>query len=162
MVVRIFFWYSEKASISGTFINSKQVFMHQSSYVFQQPTVTRYIFTSVGRTRIKKIVDFEELSVKNVYNLGFGDLRPDGSVDDKANSNNGDIIKVLATVITILNDFTTKNPDVHIIFTSSTDERMKLYARILKSHFSAFREKFTIAGLVQSASGYKKLILTLT
>jgi hypothetical protein len=36
--------------------------------------------------------------------MGFGDRLPDGSIDDTANSNNGDIVKVLATVIAVLKD----------------------------------------------------------
>jgi hypothetical protein len=39
------------------------------------------------------------LDFTNLYNLGFGDLLPDGKIDDKVTSNNGDIIKVLSTVI---------------------------------------------------------------
>jgi len=40
--------------------------------------------------------------------MGFGDLQPDGSIDDKANSNNGDMIKVLATMVQVLGDFVSK------------------------------------------------------
>jgi hypothetical protein len=131
--------------------------MHKTSYTFYQSSVTRYIFTSIGRIRIKKVIDFEELSVENTFNLGFGDLQPDGSVDDQANSNNGDIVKVLATVINVLRDFTMKNPDANVIFAGSTDERMKLYTRILKSYFSSFSEEFVIAALVMAGGSYKEV-----
>jgi hypothetical protein len=71
-------------------------------YSYKRVAPRRYIFTSVGRYEIKKVVEFVPLKAKNVVNLGFGDLLPDGSFDDKANSNNGDILKVLATVVHIL------------------------------------------------------------
>src|SRR5882672_8774429 len=112
--------------------------MYQTAYAYDHPDVTRYTFTSVGRKRIEKIVDFADLGMENVFNLAFGDLQPDGSVDDLSNSNNGDIVKVLATVISIMRDFTTKNPQACITFTGSTEERTKLYTRILKSYYSSF------------------------
>lgn len=77
--------------------------------------------------------------------MGFGDLLPDGSVDDKANSNNGDLVKVLATVIEILKDFTSQNPGVEIYFEGSTKERTKLYDRILKTYYPIFIKDFEIA-----------------
>jgi hypothetical protein len=71
-------------------------------YSYKRPHSERYTFTSIGKKRIEKVVDFVPLGLKNIVNLGFGDLLPDGSVDDTVNSNNGDMAKVLATVIDIL------------------------------------------------------------
>jgi uncharacterized protein DUF6934 len=84
-------------------------------------------------------------------------LQPDGSLDDQAISNNGDIVKVLATVINIIRDFTMQHPDVYVTFAGSTDERMKLYTRILKSYFSAFREEFIVKALVKVGGGFKEV-----
>jgi hypothetical protein len=50
-------------------------------------------------------VDFTPTSIKNLYSLSFGDLLPDGSIDDMADSNNGDILRVLSTVVQIIKDF---------------------------------------------------------
>ncbi len=61
------------------------------------------------------------------------DLLASGKIDDKANSNNGDIIKVLSTVILIIKDFTEENPEAKIAFSGSTKERTALYQRILKA-----------------------------
>jgi len=58
-------------------------------------------------------------------NLGIGDLLPNGSFDDKANSNNGDILKVLATVVYILKHYTSQNPEIMVFFTGSTKERTR-------------------------------------
>jgi len=71
----------------------------------------------------------------NIVNMGFGDVLPDGSIDDKANSNNGDIVKVLGTIVQIMIDFTNKFPDLEIFFTGSTPERSKLYFRIIRTHY---------------------------
>jgi hypothetical protein len=92
-----------------------------------------------------------------LYNLGFGDLLQDGSVDDTYNSNNGDIIKVLATVIHILKEFTSIHPQIKIVFTGSTWERTLLYKRILKVNFSEFSKKFTISGLIKVGNSYKEI-----
>ncbi len=119
--------------------------MNQHPYAFKRHHVTRYTFTSVGKKRIKKIVDFTMFGLKDTYNLAFGDLLPDGSIDDKANSNNGDIVKVLSTVVAILKEFTSTRPEANIVFTGSTDLRMKLYTRILRT-YSCFMIKSSRSG----------------
>jgi len=96
--------------------------MSYAPYSFEQVQPTRYIFFSLGKHRIEKVADFIPLKTKNIVNLGFGDLLPDGSVDDRVSSNNGDIRKVLSTVIHILNHFTTMHPELHVFFSGSTDE----------------------------------------
>ncbi len=74
----------------------------------------------------------------NIFNLAFGDLLPDASIDVNAVSNNGDIVKVLATVVDILKNFTSLDPGVSIYFLGSTSERTKLYARILRTYYLIF------------------------
>jgi len=86
--------------------------MTQVAYPYKRLQSRRYLFISDGKKRIAKVVDFIPLGIGNIVNIGFGDLLPDGSMDDKVNSNNGDIIKVLATVVDILRHFTTQNPRV--------------------------------------------------
>jgi len=68
-----------------------------------------------GQKNIAKIVEYIPLT-ENFMNLSFGDLRPDGSVDDSIPSNNGDIIKVLATVVDILKHYTAQHPETGIFF----------------------------------------------
>lgn len=75
-------------------------------YSFEQVAPTYYKFFSHGRSKIEKVVEFVPLKEKNIFNLGFGDLLPDGSIDDTVASNNGDIRKVLTTVISIVKHFT--------------------------------------------------------
>ncbi|HWK03504.1 MAG TPA: hypothetical protein VNS58_07725 [Puia sp.] len=114
----------------------------------------RYTFVSTGRMRIIKAVDFTPLDIENIYNLGFGDLLPDGSLDVTVTSNNGDILKVLSTVVQITRDFTTRFPGVEIFFIGSTEERTKLYARILKMYYREFNKEFKISGLMKNPDSY--------
>lgn len=78
--------------------------MTQTAYPYRKVRSKRYHFISVGKKRIEKVVEFIAIG-GNIFNLAFGDLLPDGSIDDQAVSNNGDIVKVLATVVDLLFDF---------------------------------------------------------
>jgi len=120
--------------------------MIRVSYPYKRIQSRRYAFVSDGKKQIQKIVDFVPIGKGNIVNLGFGDVLPDGSMDDTANSNNGNIIKVLATVIDILRDFTSLNPHSEVFFTGSTDERTKLYNRIIKMYYPTFSKEFVVAG----------------
>lgn len=122
--------------------------MTQVSYPYKRLRPRRYIFISVGKRRIEKVVDFIPLGMGNIINLGFGDLLPDGSIDDKVNSNNGDIVKVLATVVDILRHFTNQYPKTEIFFRGSTGERTKLYSRIIRTYYSLFTKEFAVDGVV--------------
>jgi hypothetical protein len=127
-------------------------------YPYKQIRTRRYFFVSVGKQKIAKVVDFVPLGIKNTVNLAFGDLLPDGSIDDKAVSNNGDITKVLATVIEILRQFTESEPGTTIHFEGSTGYRTKLYTRILKNYYPLFSKEFNVVGIVK-LNNEKKLVL---
>ncbi len=68
--------------------------------VSYKPTDTTLV--SIGKRDIIKSVEFTPTLKSNVYNLAFGDTLPNGELDDTTVSNNGDIIKIFATVIDIL------------------------------------------------------------
>ncbi len=121
--------------------------MNKEPYLYNREVSTRYRFVSTGRKRVEKIVEFTPLDIKNMYNLGFGDLLANGKVDDKANTNNGDIIKVLSTVIHIIKDFTEDKPQSKIAFKGNTKERTALYQRILKTYLNVFNKEFFITAL---------------
>jgi hypothetical protein len=100
----------------------------------------------MASAKFKKLSTSFPLIKGILVSLGFGDLLPDGSIDDQAISNNGDIIKVLVTVVDILKDFTSLYPSSQVFFVGSTDERTKLYSRILKVYHAEFSKEFTILG----------------
>jgi hypothetical protein len=127
--------------------------MYQTIYEYSEVHAFRFIFTSTGKRNIDKVIQFTPTATSNVYNLAFGDLLPNGGMDDMAKSNNGDIIKIFATIIDVVKCFTTNNPSFLIYFEGSTPERTLLYNRILKSYYQPFIEKFAIAGLIKTDNG---------
>src|SRR5258708_4001483 len=118
--------------------------MTQAPYEFDPLTSGRFTFTSVGKKKIEKVVDFIAIGTPNVMNLSFGDLLPDGSIDYITISDNGDIRRVLATVVAIVNQFTSSRLEVWIYFAGSTVERTRLYNRILKIYYPIFSKLFEI------------------
>ena len=122
--------------------------MKEEAYPYDQTKVNNYFFISVGKRRIVKHVAFTPIGVGNLVNMGFGDMLPGGAVNDKTNSNNGDMVRVLATMVQILLDFTARSPDTEVFFIGSTDERTKLYSRIIRTYYRTFSKNFRINVLV--------------
>lgn len=132
--------------------------MKQPAFSYEICSGTRYSFVSMGRIRIKKVVEFSPTAIPHIYNLSFGDLYPSGTVDDVVHSNNGDILRVLVTVIRILEAFTLQRPDIKIMFTGSTPERQRLYQRILRMYCTDFTGTFMITGIAAIDAQYKELV----
>jgi len=80
-----------------------------------------------------------------------------GKIDDKASSDNGDIVRVMSTVIDITNDFIRDNPDIKIMFTGSTSQRTNLYHRILRTYYFSFSKDFKITALAENEDGIDEL-----
>ena len=131
--------------------------MKDNTYPFNRELASRYTFTSIGKKKISKEVVFTHTGIRNIVNMGFGDVLPDGSIDDKADSNNGDIVRVLATIVQILIDFTVKFPDAEIFFAGSTLDRTRLYARILKNYYPLFSKDFIINGIIREGDQLSEL-----
>lgn len=75
--------------------------MNKPRYVFTTEEYSEvFEFISEGpKGRIKKIVQYSETNIENVFNLGFGDYDEEtGEIDDKTISNNNDSEKILTTV----------------------------------------------------------------
>lgn len=122
--------------------------MTTQPYSYDRKYITRYTFVSKGKHgAITKVVEFMPTSNKYILNLAFGDLRNNGTIDDTANSNNADIVKILATIVHIVKDFTDEYPDYKIVFTRSSLVRTKLYQRILKTYFHIFIKQFAVTAL---------------
>jgi len=132
--------------------------MSRTPYPYYKENGSRYKFISSGRRAIEKVVEFTPTRLKNVYNLGFGDLLPNGEMDDTAKSNNGDIIKVFATVISILEDFTETHPSLKIVFWGSTLERTKIYNRIIKTYYQSFSKIFVVSGATDAKGRSEEVI----
>jgi len=59
--------------------------MYQTIYEYSEVHAYRYTFISTGKRDIDKVIEFTPTSISNVYNLAFGDLLPNGGIDDMAN-----------------------------------------------------------------------------
>jgi hypothetical protein len=90
------------------------------------------------------------MGLPGIYNIGFGDVLPDGSIDDESKSNNGDMLKVLITVIHVIKDFLNKYPKRKVFFTGNTQSRTALYNRILKMYHGEFGTAYAISILVRT------------
>ncbi|MES2558241.1 MAG: hypothetical protein V4590_00765 [Bacteroidota bacterium] len=97
---------------------------------------------------VSKIVEYSETATKNVYNLGFGDYNESTKeVDDFSITNNGDSLKVLATVASTVSAFLEHHPQALIFATGSTKSRTRLYRIGISNNFPAISKDFLILGL---------------
>lgn len=62
-------------------------------------------------------------------------------------SGNGDVRKVLATVIFTLNEFLIAKPDAIVFFTGSNTLRTRLYGRIIRQQYPNFSSQFLVEGV---------------
>ena len=131
--------------------------MKQDAYSYERKSFERFVFSSVGKSIIIKLVEFSTTGTPDLYNLGFGDLLPNGIVDDKARSGNGDIVKVLVTIVQIIRDFSTQHSNAKIVFAGSTPERTKLYTRIVKMYYKDFCKEYKITVLIKVNQLYKEV-----
>ena len=107
-----------------------------------------YQFISEGpKGRIKKIVEYTETATKNVYNLGFGDYdETTNAINDLSVTNNGDSLKVLATVASTVYAFIEKHPTAFILATGSTNIRTRLYRMGITNNLAEITEDFVVYG----------------
>ncbi len=85
-----------------------------------------YTFNSVGKQGIiTKVIVYEPVQDDILYNLAFGDYDSNtGNIDDLSVSNNGDTIKVLATVIHTIENFFQYFPNAELMIRGSSDIRI--------------------------------------
>ena len=128
--------------------------MNRKPYPFKQLEVNQFFFISEGRKRIAKGINFMQIA-DNVVNLCFGDLSPDGSVDDTVNSNNGDIVKIMSTVLDVLRQFCLQHPDMQVYIEGSTALRTMLYTRILKNYYTTLSREFSIMCIIKDDDSFE-------
>ncbi len=106
-------------------------------------------FDSDGpKGKIRKLVQYTEINLKDYYNLGFGDKdHRTNAIDDLIVTNNGDSQKILATVASTLFEFTNHHPNANIIAIGSTLARTRLYRMGITNNLEAIEENFKVYGL---------------
>jgi hypothetical protein len=108
---------------------------------------TQYEFVSVGPNgNIRKRVTFRSI-YKDRYNIGFGDvdMTTDETVDNII-TNNGDSRIVLATVASIVYDFTSRNENATLLAVGVTASRNRLYRMGINNHWQAINPQFEVLG----------------
>ena len=110
--------------------------------------LTTFEFLSEGsKGQIIKIIQFQEMNIKNIYNLAFGDKNLNsGKIDDKIVTDNGDSEKVLATVVSAIYAFADRYPDSWIYATGSSTSRTRLYRMGINKYYGIVIEDFEIMG----------------
>ena len=136
--------------------------MSTTPYPYNQQKTTRYEFSSEGpQSTIVKIVEFVPLDVPGIENIGFGDIQPDGSISDLAESNNNDFSRVISTVLAIIKDYSLRKPEVKIIFKGSNGQRTRVYEAILRRYFKNFSGEFEITALILEDTHFKEVVFEL-
>ncbi len=121
--------------------------MHLPYYTYEkEPDHWSFYFKSTGNRILTKKVEFQRLRSADFYNLALGDVDEEGKMDIYSVSNNGDMYKVLSTVIQIITFFLDTNPDAVVFIQGSTEERTRLYQIAIARELHHFKECFFIAG----------------
>ena len=107
-----------------------------------------YEFISSGpKGEIKKVVRFTQIT-PHLFNLGFGDFDEEmDAINDLIVTNNNDSRKVLATVASVVQDFTLKNNRAWIGAKGSTVSRTRLYRMGIANNWEEVSSEFFVFGL---------------
>ncbi|WP_257670910.1 DUF6934 family protein, partial [Parapedobacter tibetensis] len=100
--------------------------------------------------KITKVARFSPQNANGVtyFNLGFGDLNENGQVDDLSKSNNSDRDKILATIASIVLEFTSHFPDVMVYAQGSTPSRTRLYQMGIAANWDKIKSIMDVYGYV--------------
>lgn len=122
--------------------------MNYEKYEIRHIDQLTFTFISIGkRGAVEKVIKYIRAS-KRIFNLGFGD-RIEGTLDydDEKNTNNGDITKVIATVISTFPMFSAAFPNHAVLFNGSDTRRDRLYHYVIKNHIEEFSKLYDIYGI---------------
>jgi len=116
-----------------------------------EKTLMVFEFTSEGpRGEIPKLIRFSETSLKDFYNLAFGDKDSEtGDIDDTVVSNNGDSERVLATVVSAVYAFCDQHEEAWVYATGSSRARTRLYRMGITKYLDEVRQDFHVFGLLE-------------
>jgi hypothetical protein len=122
-------------------------------YILSSDTMF-YTFLSVSEDMvIPKVIVYSPIdkNEQRYYNLGFGDLEIDPTtrafrIDDKNESNNGDVKTVFYTVVSTLTDFFERYPEGTVHIEGSTAQRMDVYRGLIARHWRQIEPTYIIRG----------------
>lgn len=113
--------------------------------IIYSASANAYTFSSVGRHgTVPKIVVFQSLKEENQFNLFLSDFENGVIADDHRITDNGDMPKVMATVVQIIHHFTDQRPKASVLINGSDDVRKRLYARIVANNFESLQTMYEV------------------
>lgn len=121
--------------------------MNLETYPIEEVEPLIFTFVSKGKKGdIFKIIRYDLMS-EDVYNLGFGDLDLKTlDIDDTVNSDNGDIVRVMATVIQTLSLFFEIHPNKKVSFEGSDSKRTNFYNWIISREYPKLQNIYYLEG----------------
>lgn len=123
------------------------------------PDKLEFQFVSAGpKGSIIKIIQFTQTLHDDIYNLAFGNLKHDGSIDDETTNDNGDRNKILATVAGAVYEFTSHYPDKFIFFCGTTPQRTRLYRMALTINIVLLMNDFKIYGILKGIDTFERVV----
>ncbi|MCC7464678.1 MAG: hypothetical protein IT261_00320 [Saprospiraceae bacterium] len=114
--------------------------------LYPNENTTQFIFFSEGRMgRVMKVIIISPYH-RNRWNLAFGDVQPDGGIDDTIKTNNNDVAKVIGTVAQAALLFSEKHPGCSLVIFPVDEKRKWLYNLIFRRRLEEIQEVFEIFG----------------
>lgn len=115
-----------------------------------------YTFTSEGDSgSIEKLVNFSPDGSDFIISFVNGNDLESESSYNMLESSNGDVLKILRTLLSIINDFTIKRPSRSVYIVSTDDfenmteeetKKIKVYCSFLSRRLDDLQKTFTIQG----------------
>jgi len=136
--------------------------LNNPKYLYKSENkLNHFEFLSEGPNgTIRKIVEYTNTGRKNIFNLAFGDYdKENESINDLSITNNGDSLKILATVASTVYAFTKKNPKSWIFATGSTSARTRLYRMGISNNLAEIQEDFKVFGLTIDDGVWEEFIV---
>ncbi|PZR37646.1 MAG: hypothetical protein DI538_11940 [Azospira oryzae] len=115
-------------------------------------------FSEGPKGKIIKVIQFTQTQNEDIYNLAFGNLKIDGTVDDETTNDNGDRNKILATVAGAVYEFSSQYPDKFIFFCGTTPQRTRLYRMALTVNIGALKNDFQIYGILRGIDTFERVV----
>ena len=111
----------------------------------------RYDFISIGEHIIKKTILFYKTQHVEIYSLTLADVTEDNKLDIYTVSDNGDMKKILATVLSAITTFLENYPNSKVVFSGSTPARTRLYQISITHELLNFESRFYIEGYTKES-----------
>lgn len=127
--------------------------------IIASPDKLEFQFVSEGpKGKVTKVIQFTQTLNETIFNLAFGNLKSDGSVDDETTNDNGDRNKILATVAGAVYEFSSRYPDKFIFFCGTTPQRTRLYRMALTINIEALKNDFRIYGVLRGIDTFERVV----